>query len=68
MKAYLEQNALLFPVETIVAKAEAKDFNFFLSQKNFLKVTDTLERFEEMILDHSKPEAKNFVLFKRQLY
>jgi hypothetical protein len=68
MKAYLEQNALLFPVETIVAKAEAKDFNFFLSQKNFLKVTDTLERFEEKILDHSKPEAKNFVLFKRQLY
>jgi hypothetical protein len=47
MKAYFEQSALLFPVETIVAKAEAKDFNFFLSQKNFLKVTDTLERFEE---------------------
>lgn len=68
MKEYLEQNALLFPVETIVEKAGAKDFSFFLSQKNFLKVADTLEKFEENILDHSRPESKDFVLFKRQLY
>lgn len=49
-------------------KSNAKDFNFFLAQKNFLKVADTLEKFEENILDHSRAEAKDFVLFKRQLY
>ena len=65
MKEYLDQNALLFPVETIVEKAGAKDFNFFLAQKNFLKVADTLEKFEENILDHFRPEAKDFILFKR---
>lgn len=31
MKAYLEQDALLFPVDTIVEKAKQNDFDFFLA-------------------------------------
>jgi hypothetical protein len=68
MQEYLEQNALLFPVETIIEKSAAKDFDFFLKQKNFLKVADTLEKFESDILDSSKPESRDFIVFKRQLY
>jgi hypothetical protein len=37
---------LLFPVETIIQKSEAKDFGFFLDHGNFFKVVDTLEKFE----------------------
>jgi len=68
MKEYLSQEALLFPVETIVEKANANDYKFFLTQKNFLKVADTLERFEKDILDGDSADAKSFVLFKRRLY
>lgn len=45
-----------------------KDFEFFLKQNNFLKVVDTLEKFEEGLLDRESPRAREFVLFKRQLY
>ena len=85
MKAYFEENALLFPVETIIGrstkrvthsnylpvyieKTNLKDYEFFLKQGNFLKVADTLEKFEEGLLDKSSPRARDFVQFKRQLY
>jgi hypothetical protein len=42
-----------------------KDFEFFLKQGNFLKVVDTLEKFEDGLLDKDSPRAKEFVLFKR---
>ena len=72
----------MFPVETIIGKNIAihlnilcllektslKDFEFFLRQGNFLKVVDTLEKFEEGLLDKESPRAREFVLFKRQLY
>ena len=45
-----------------------KDFEFFLKQTNFLKVVDTLEKFEQGLLDKDSPRAREFVLFKRQLY
>jgi len=35
---------------------------------NFLKVVDTLEKFEKGNVDKSTQEGKEFVLFKRQLY
>jgi hypothetical protein len=51
-----------------IEKTQAKDYAFFLSQRNFLKVVDTLDKYENQILDKSSIEAKDFVLFKRQLY
>lgn len=52
----------------IIEKTNQKDFEFFLGHGNFLKVVDTLERFENNILDQNSPRARDFVLFKRQLY
>ena len=49
-------------------KSEARDYSFFLEHGNFLKVVDTLEKFEERVVDTSTQEGKQFVLFKRQLY
>lgn len=51
-----------------IAKTSEKDYQFFLSQGNFLKVVDTLEKFESNILDVNSPRARDFALFKRQLY
>jgi hypothetical protein len=49
-------------------KSEARDFSFFLNHGNFLKVVDTLEKFEQGLVDRATPDGKAFVLFKRQLY
>lgn len=51
-----------------VAKTAEKDYQYFLTQGNFLKVVDTLEKFETNILDLNSPRARDFALFKRQLY
>ncbi len=45
-----------------------KDYEFFLKQGNFLKVVDTLDKFQEGLLDTSSPRARDFIQFKRQLY
>jgi hypothetical protein len=45
LKRYFDQDALLFPIETIIAKVEERDYRFFLQNKNFFKVVDTLEKF-----------------------
>lgn len=39
-----------------------------MKQDNFLKVVDTLQKFEKGVLDHDSAKAKDFFLFKRQLY
>ena len=57
----------MFPVETLIEKYKEQDYNFFLSHKNFLKVADSLEKFESH-LDLSAPESKDFIIFKRKLY
>jgi hypothetical protein len=67
-KSYFDQDALLFPVDTIIAKSQTKDFNFFLDHGNFFKVVDTLEKFEQGIVNKQSQEGREFVLFKRQLY
>jgi len=36
-----------------VEKTSMKDYKFFLEQRNFLKVVDTLEKFEEGMLDEN---------------
>ena len=51
LKEYFDQDALLIPIETIAQKCEAKDFKFFLGQPNFLKVVDTLEKFQSAIVN-----------------
>ena len=68
LKNYFDQDALLFPVETIVEKTEKKDFSFFLDHGNFFKVVDTLEKFEQGMVNTQSKEGKEFTLFKRQLY
>lgn len=52
----------------MIEKTSLKDFEFFLGQGNFLKVVDTLNKFEDNILDKNSPKAREFILFKRQLY
>jgi hypothetical protein len=39
-----------------------------LGHRNFLKVVDTLEKFEKGMLDKQSAAARDFVVFKRQLY
>jgi hypothetical protein len=39
-----------------------------LDQRNFLKVVDTLEKFEAGMLDRKSVAARDFMNFKRQLY
>jgi hypothetical protein len=56
------------PAEEIAEKAEQRDFNFFLTHGNFLKVTDSLEKFEKQLVDVDTQEGKDFVLFKTKLY
>lgn len=46
LKKYFDEEGLMIPVETIIARTEAKDYRFFLESNNFLKVVDTLEKYE----------------------
>ena len=45
-----------------------RDFNFFLEQRNFYKVTDTLERYQAGLESLDSQEGRDFIVFKRQLY
>lgn len=53
------------PIETIAKKCATKDFKFFLEQQNFLKVVDTLEKFQQGVVNVQSEEGKEFILFKR---
>lgn len=64
----LIEEALLYLIDLLLEKTTLKDFGFFLNNGNFLKVVDTLEKFEEGLLDKDSPRAREFILFKRQLY
>jgi len=67
LKEYFNQNGLMFPVETIIEKYKAEDYDFFLEQGNFLKVTDSLEKFgSNLDMDHE--DAKDFIIFRKKLY
>ena len=45
-----------------------KDFQFFMKQGNFLKVVDTLEKYQSARVNVQSDAGQEFVLFKRQLY
>ena len=47
LKAYFDQDALMFPIEEIVERVKKRDYRFFLQSNNFLKVVDTLEKYQE---------------------
>lgn len=49
-------------------KSNQKDFEFFLKQSNFLKVVDTLEKYQNDFVNLQSDAGKEFVMFKRQLY
>jgi len=68
LKEYFEQDGLLVPIETIREKSESKDFEFFLGQGNFMKVVDTLEKYQQRVVNTKSESGKEFVQFKRQLY
>lgn len=67
MADYFKQNGIIIPVETLMTKYREKDYRFFIEQKNFSLVVDSLEKFKNC-LDLKSPEAKEFVLFKKKLY
>ena len=49
-------------------KVETKDYRFFLEYKNFYKMVDTLEKYQNEQVDLSTAEGRAFIVFKRQLY
>ena len=59
---------MLYPIEEIINKVEQKDFRFFLSNRNFLKVVDTLEKFQSNVVNLDTKAGRDFIVFKRQLY
>ena len=59
---------MLFPIEQIITKVEERDYRFFLANKNFLKVVDTLEKFQSSVVDLDSQAGRDFIVFKRQLY
>jgi hypothetical protein len=68
LKSYFDQDAYLFPIETIIQKVEERDYRFFLANKNFLKVVDSLEKFQHNVVDLDSQAGRDFIVFKRQLY
>lgn len=45
-----------------------RDFGFFLDHGNFFKVVDTLEKFEQNLVNKESQAGRDFIMFKRQLY
>lgn len=68
LKEYFDQDGLMLPIETIKERTDAKDFEFFMDQSNFMKVVDTLEKYQQRMVNSKSESGKEFVLFKRQLY
>ena len=68
LKAFFDQDAYLYPVSQIIEKVDQKDFKFFLGHQNFLKVVDTLEKFQNNVVDLDSKAGRDFMVFKRQLY
>lgn len=61
LKDYFAQDGLLIPIETIKAKSDAKDFEYFTSQGNFLKVVDTLEKYQQRVVNTKSESGKEFI-------
>ena len=68
LRDYYDQDALCMPVETIIERSVIKDYKFFLGQRNFLKVVDTLQKFEKDVLLEDSKFASEFRVFKKELF
>ena len=62
--------AILLTIECLnpTDRSDAKDFEYFMTQGNFLKVVDTLEKYQQRVVNTQSDSGKEFILFKRQLY
>lgn len=54
-------------MDEITKKIAMRDYDFFLAESNFLKVVDTLEKYQERAINLDNQEGREFVVFKRQL-
>lgn len=68
LKKYFDQEALCMPADQIKRGVILKDYSLFLSQPQFYKVVDTLEKYQEMNIDLDTQEGRDYYVFKRQLY
>ena len=66
--SFVSSSHILIDYHVPIEKSEAKDFQFFLEHRNFLKVVDTLEKFQSGLVNTQSEAGKDFLLFKRQLY
>ena len=68
LKEYFDQDAYAVPLEELMHKIEVKDYRFFLEYKNFYKMVDTLEKYQNEHVDLATADGRAFIVFKRQLY
>lgn len=68
LKEFFDQDALLFPIEEIENRVSLRDYDFFLEGKHFLKVVDTLNKYQDANVDLDTQDGRDFIVFKRQLY
>ena len=45
-----------------------RDYEFFLTERNFLKVVDTLDKYQKRAVDLDTQAGRDFIVFKRQLF
>ena len=46
LKSYFENGNDIMSPQTVQERTQLKDFEFFMEQGNFLKVVDTLEKYQ----------------------
>lgn len=68
LKEYFDNDNEIMTHQTVQERSQLKDFEFFMEQGNFLKVVDTLEKYQQGAVDPATPQGRDFIVFKRQLY
>jgi hypothetical protein len=68
LKDYFDSGNEIIDHQTVQERTQIKDFEFFMEQGNFLKVVDTLEKYQAGAIDPSTSQGRDFIVFKRQLY
>jgi hypothetical protein len=54
--------------KTLQVKLAEEDYSFFLKEKNFLAVVNTIEVYHSSIVASGSAESNKITLFKRKLY
>lgn len=68
LTSFYREGGVCIPSETVRAKLQEQDYEYFLQMPNFLKVVSTLDRFESELVVPDSDEAKALRVFKRDLY